>query len=360
MDSITANAFMDGDLQVQLRELERDAAAKTSVYENFLSRERQVAELEQISTTNVRTISTAVPPGGRSWPPGMMVMAIMGHRRHHPGSCWPLRWGCFAICPGRPPVLPPPGRAEARAAMARVVFHSASLKGGGAERVLVLIANAFAARGHDVTLFTWNAEGPNAALLVDKVRLVDLGLPMRDGGYGKVGTLKGIARSIHVIGELRPDAVYSGPEFANLLMMIVLVLAGSRAKFFPTVHAATALRPGGLGSRLAIILSRLVAARATRAIGVSDGVGRDLVARGFPPHKVVTINNPLPPMQPTSRAQSWHAELAAMGSGPVIGTAGRLIGVRIMSRCCAPLRCVRASARRGWSSSGKGPSAPSS
>ena len=78
MNSLTADAFLDGDLQVQLRELERDATAKTSVYENFLSRERQVAELEQISTTNVRTISTAVPPEGRAWPPGMMVLAVMG------------------------------------------------------------------------------------------------------------------------------------------------------------------------------------------------------------------------------------------------------------------------------------------
>jgi uncharacterized protein involved in exopolysaccharide biosynthesis len=78
MKGLTADAFLDGDLQVQLRELERDATAKTSVYENFLSRERQVAELEQISTTNVRTISTAVPPEGRSWPPSMTVLIMMG------------------------------------------------------------------------------------------------------------------------------------------------------------------------------------------------------------------------------------------------------------------------------------------
>ena len=44
----------------------------------------------------------------------------------------------------------------------RVVFHTASLRGGGAERVFTLMANALAARGHQVTLFTWNAEGPNA------------------------------------------------------------------------------------------------------------------------------------------------------------------------------------------------------
>lgn len=213
--------------------------------------------------------------------------------------------------------------------MRRVVFHSASLRGGGAERVLVLMANEFAARGQDVTLFTWNAEGPNAALLSGRVRLVDLAMPMQGGGYGKLATLRGLFRSVGVIRELRPDAVYSGPEFANLLMVFILALAGSRAQFFPTVHAASALRPSGLGAHLAIALSRLVAARATSAIGVSDGVGRDLVARGFPVAKVVTINNPLPPMQQANAAdQPWRAELDAMGNGPVIGTAGRLIGVK--------------------------------
>ena len=214
--------------------------------------------------------------------------------------------------------------------MCRVVFHSASLRGGGAERVLVLMANEFAARGQDVTLFTWNAEGPNAALLSERVRLVDLAMPMHGGGgYGKLATLKGLVRSVGVMRELQPDAVYSGPEFANLLTAIMLALAGSRAQFFPTVHAAAALRPSGFGSALAIALSRLVAARATRVVGVSDGVGRDLVARGFPNSKVVTINNPLPPMtQATGDDQPWRAELDAMGPGPVIGTAGRLIGVK--------------------------------
>jgi uncharacterized protein involved in exopolysaccharide biosynthesis len=78
MQTLTADTFVDSDLQVELRELERDATAKAAVYENFLARQQQVAELEQISTTNVRTISTAVPPEGRSWPPGVVVMAMIG------------------------------------------------------------------------------------------------------------------------------------------------------------------------------------------------------------------------------------------------------------------------------------------
>ena len=176
----------------------------------------------------------------------------------------------------------------------RIVFHTASLRGGGAERVFVLMANELAARGHDVTLFTWNAEGPNAALRAPAVKLIDLGIPIRGEGYGKPGTLRGLRGSVRVLRELKPDAVYSAPEFATLLMALALILSGSRARFFPSFHAAASLPSKTLGARLAVILSGLMAQRAAKAIAVSDGVGRDIAARGIPDSKVVVINNPLP------------------------------------------------------------------
>ena len=76
--SLTSAVFTDNGLQVQLRELERDAASKTAIYESFLSRARQITEREQIDTTNVRVISTAVPPPGRSWPPRTVVVIGIG------------------------------------------------------------------------------------------------------------------------------------------------------------------------------------------------------------------------------------------------------------------------------------------
>lgn len=213
--------------------------------------------------------------------------------------------------------------------MRRIVFHTASLRGGGAERVFVLMANELAARGHDVTLFTWNGEGPNAALLSPKVRLVDLRLELRGEGYGKLGTLRGIWRSARTLRALKPDALYSAPEFANLVMALSLMLAGSRARFFPSFHAASSLPSQRLGAHLAVMFSQLMIRRAEKAIAVSRGVGQDIAARGVPDAKVVVINNPLPfgTSAPRSSA-SWTANLAAMGEGPVIATAGRLVAVK--------------------------------
>jgi len=77
-DGLKTNVFSDNEALVALRELERDAASKTTIYEAFLSRAKQVAEREQIDTTNVRVISSAVPAAARSWPPRTVVMLGVG------------------------------------------------------------------------------------------------------------------------------------------------------------------------------------------------------------------------------------------------------------------------------------------
>jgi glycosyltransferase involved in cell wall biosynthesis len=211
----------------------------------------------------------------------------------------------------------------------RIVFHVPSLRGGGAERVFVLMANEMARRGHEVTLFTWNGEGPNAALRADAVHLVDLGIPIRGDGFGKPATIGGLIRSAGFYRRLKPDAVFSAPEFANLLTALALNLGFSKARFFPSFHAAASIPSNDFGSKLAVLLSGLVAGRATKAVAVSAGVGRDIAARGVPADKVVVINNPLPPaMGRPGQTYPWQADIAAMGDGPVIATAGRLVGVK--------------------------------
>lgn len=77
-DSLKSGVFTDNDAMVTLRQLERDASSKSAIYEAFLSRARQVTEQEQIDTSNVRVISTAVPPQARSWPPRTILLILVG------------------------------------------------------------------------------------------------------------------------------------------------------------------------------------------------------------------------------------------------------------------------------------------
>jgi glycosyltransferase involved in cell wall biosynthesis len=211
----------------------------------------------------------------------------------------------------------------------RIVIHVPTLRGGGAERVSVLVANGFAARGHEVTLFVWDATGPNTGFVSPQVNIVDLGLHPRGENFGKFATIKAFFRSIGVYRNLRADAVFSALEFANLLTALALTAGGSKAAFFPSFHAAASLKADSLGSRLAPLFSRIVAWRATAAIAVSRGVAADLATRGFRSEKVTVIGNPIPPLQTqTTENARWREQLEAMGTGPVIVTLGRLVEVK--------------------------------
>lgn len=73
--ALKSDAFTDGEAQVTLRELQREAASKASIYESFLTRAKEITERRGLDTTNVRVISTAVPPLSRSYPPRTAVLA---------------------------------------------------------------------------------------------------------------------------------------------------------------------------------------------------------------------------------------------------------------------------------------------
>lgn len=211
----------------------------------------------------------------------------------------------------------------------RIVVHVPSLRGGGAERVCVIVANEMARRRHDVTLFVWDGKGPNAALVSPTVKILDLGLTARGENFGKIATLKALLRSVAIYRRLRPDAVFSALEFANLMTALALIIGGGSSKFFPSFHAAASLKADSLGSRLAPLLSRLVSFRATRALAVSHGIGRELAARGFSNERIEVINNPIPSLlHDETRSHEFEHRLARMGSGPVIVTLGRLVEVK--------------------------------
>ncbi|MBE0692025.1 MAG: GumC family protein, partial [Aquamicrobium sp.] len=77
-DEERANVFSDNAAQVQLRDLEREARTRATIYETYLARTQQIAERQQIDATNVRVISRPVPPQARSWPPRTLLLLAAG------------------------------------------------------------------------------------------------------------------------------------------------------------------------------------------------------------------------------------------------------------------------------------------
>jgi len=76
LETLKHNAVTTGEAMVTLRELERDVQASRAVYESFLVRARETGEQEQLDTKNIRVISRAGPPQGRSFPPPNFLLAV--------------------------------------------------------------------------------------------------------------------------------------------------------------------------------------------------------------------------------------------------------------------------------------------
>lgn len=75
LDRLTDRAVETSGAMVQMRELEREAAAARQVYQTFLVRAREISEQQGLDTSLTRIISPAVPPSERS---GASLAMLLG------------------------------------------------------------------------------------------------------------------------------------------------------------------------------------------------------------------------------------------------------------------------------------------
>jgi glycosyltransferase involved in cell wall biosynthesis len=104
----------------------------------------------------------------------------------------------------------------------RIALFVNSLAGGGGERAQVMLANALAARGHDVELIVVSRAGPNEALVSPSVRITDL-------GTGRA--VWSLPKLIRALRDSRPDILVSAMAAANVLS----ALAGQVLRQLPMI-----------------------------------------------------------------------------------------------------------------------------
>ncbi|MCW5726918.1 polysaccharide biosynthesis tyrosine autokinase [Parvibaculum sp.] len=73
---IRGEAGTGNQAMIQLRELEREAAANRAVYESFLNRFKETSQQQDFQTPDARVISTATPPVGPSHPRKALSLAL--------------------------------------------------------------------------------------------------------------------------------------------------------------------------------------------------------------------------------------------------------------------------------------------
>ena len=91
--------------------------------------------------------------------------------------------------------------------------------GGGAERVAVLLANALADEGADVTLYCALNEGPNLGFLSPRVHL------KLSPGKGQLAYFNGLRALVH---DLQPDIVQSHLTTRNVMAMVAHLITKGR------------------------------------------------------------------------------------------------------------------------------------
>ena len=103
----------------------------------------------------------------------------------------------------------------------RIAFVIPSLGAGGAERVATLLANEWNAKGHDVTLVTFDAPGTEPFFAVDPgVSLRGLTASASQGLSAKLGpNVTRVSRLRSVLRELHPDMAVAFMTEANVIAL---------------------------------------------------------------------------------------------------------------------------------------------
>ncbi|WP_207477673.1 glycosyltransferase [Arenibaculum pallidiluteum] len=237
------------------------------------------------------------------------------------------------------------GRATATASRAasrrrRIAVFLQDLYGGGAERVMLLLAGAIARRGVDVDLVLIRREGAYLEQVPPGVRVHELGTRRMSKSVGA------LARYLRAE---RPEAVLTALVHVNVGALLAAMLAG-RTRVIVTEHNQISRNYAALRSPLLRAAYRLVPQlyrRAARIVAVSSGVADDLHRfSGLDRRRIDVVHNPIVAADlPARAAEPVSHPWLRPGQPPVVMAVGRLNPQKdfeTLIRAFAALRARRA------------------
>lgn len=201
-----------------------------------------------------------------------------------------------------------------------ITFFIPNLEGGGAERVVVLLAGALAEQGLNVDLVLAQAKGPYLNEVPATVRVVDLKARR---------VLAALPKLVNYLRTANPYILFSTLTHANLAALLACRITRLHCKVI--VREANVLfadegKIRSLKQRLLLEGARFLYPLAYTVIAVSEQVKKDLIKLGIPPAKVRVIPNPidierLESMAACEPAHPWFKDDVI----PVILGVGRLV-----------------------------------
>ncbi|HYD64654.1 glycosyltransferase [Azospirillum sp.] len=204
--------------------------------------------------------------------------------------------------------------------MQPITLFLQDLNGGGAERVMLQLANGLARRGRAVELLLVNPVGPYRSAVDPGVRVVPL-------GAGR--TLAAVPAVARHLRATRPAALVAALPHVNVAAVLARALSGTGTPVILTEHSqpGQARRNARTAAvRLAHRLVPLAYRAADAVVAVSGGVAEELAAlTGLPPRRIAVVPNAVVSDDLLRRAAEpvehpWFAD----ASTPVIVSCGRL------------------------------------
>jgi glycosyltransferase involved in cell wall biosynthesis len=221
---------------------------------------------------------------------------------------------------------------------ARLAIFLPGLYDGGAERILLNLADRMAARGFAVDLVLARAEGPYMSEIPASVRVIDLKAPR---------VMLCLPALVHYLRTERPTVMLSA-LYANIIAVWARCIAGIPQRVVLSEHnTLTSVSNGEKDLRWKLYpeLAKWFYPWADGIIAVSKGVASDLaLATNLPPSRIQVIYNPIvtPDLQRKSAALLEHPWFRA-GEPPVVLGVGRLTAQKAFSVLIEAFALVRKS-----------------
>jgi glycosyltransferase involved in cell wall biosynthesis len=206
------------------------------------------------------------------------------------------------------------------AAAGPIAFFLPSLRGGGAERIIVNLVQGLVGLGLPVDVVLAKAEGPYLADLPPSARVVDL---------GSRRVLPCVLPLARYLRRERPRVLVASMSHVNVVALWAGALARVSTPVIVTVHntLSQAARNGsGINSWIWPFLLRTSYPRAHRIVAVSRGAADDLANTSrIPRERIEVIYNPVitPGLRERAARAPDHPWYAA-GQPPVVLGVGRL------------------------------------
>lgn len=205
----------------------------------------------------------------------------------------------------------------------RLALFISSMHGGGAQRVMLNLAQGIAERGYDVDLVLARAEGPYLAQVSKSVRIVDL------GAQRVLASLPGL---VHYLRSEKPAVLLSAIHYVNIVALFAQHIARTSTRLVVSEHSVlshTTQSSSSWRGRFIMQLSYFYH-WANGIVAVSQEAGNNLARiTGIPSDRIHVIYNPVvtPELQRKAQAPLSHPWFEP-DSPPVLLAVGRLSKVK--------------------------------